>query len=272
VGKSRITPEPAIPVRTYGELEQYVRAFSAKHLNLLIVLGGPGLAKSQMVRRLIGEQACWIEGNATAFGMYLALWRHKDELVIIDDVDNLYSDRSAVRLLKCLCQTDPVKHIAWQSASSRLEREGVPRSFQTKSRVTLIANDWKMLNGNVEAVQDRGHVIVFEPTAEEVHRQVCQWFSDAEILEWFEAHLHLVHRPSMRHYVRAAELKKAGLNWMQAILSDALSEKTLLVARIKADSRYVNEQQRVEAFRRLGGGCRATYFNHARRLNGKSRS
>jgi hypothetical protein len=101
---------------------------------------------------------------------------------------------------------------------------------------------------------------------------VCQWFSDAEILEWFEAHLHLVHRPSMRHYVRAAELKKAGLNWMQAILSDALSEKMLLVARIKADSRYVNEQQRVEAFRRLGGGCRATYFNHARRLNGKSRS
>jgi hypothetical protein len=57
-------------------LEQYVRAFSAKHLNLLILLGGPGLAKNQMVRRLIGEQACWIEGNATAFGMYLALWRH----------------------------------------------------------------------------------------------------------------------------------------------------------------------------------------------------
>lgn len=223
------------------------------------------------MRRLTGEHACWIEGNATAFGMYVALWRHKDELVIIDDVDNLYSDRSAVRLLKCLCQTDPVKQIAWQSGSSRLEREGVPRSIETQSRVVLIANDWKTLNGNVEAVQDRGHVIVFEPTAEEVHRQVIPWFHDTEILEWFERHLHLVHRPSMRHYVRAAELKKAGLNWMQAILSDALSEKTLLVARIKADSKYGNERQRVEAFYRQGGGCRATYFNHARRLNGSSK-
>jgi hypothetical protein len=65
--------------------------------------------------------------------MYMALWKHKDELVIVDDVDNLYSDRNAIRLLKCLCQTDPVKQIAWHSGSSRLEREGVPKAFETTS-------------------------------------------------------------------------------------------------------------------------------------------
>ena len=266
--KARRKPEHMIPVRTYTELHAYLSAFSAGHLNLLILLGGPGLSKSRSVRRFAGKNACWIEGNATAFGMYMALWKHKDKLVVVDDVDNLYSDRNAIRLLKCLCQTDPVKQIAWHSGSSRLEREGVPKAFETKSRVALIANDWKTLNGNVEAVQDRGHVILFEPRAEEVHNQVTKWFADQEILDWYERHLHLIHRPSMRHYVRAAELKKAGLNWMQAILSDTLSEKTLLVARIKADSKYANEHQRVEAFCRLGGGCRATYFNHARRLNG----
>jgi hypothetical protein len=272
VTKSKSSGDRAIPVRTYSELEKYVRAFFAKHLNLLIVLGGPGLAKSQTLKRLAEERVCWIEGNATAFGMYVALWQHKDELVIIDDVDNLYSDRCAVRLLKCLCQTDPVKQIAWQTGSSRLKREGVPRSFTTSSRVALIANDWRTLNGNVEAVQDRGHVIIFQPTAEEVHRQVSLWFPDKEILAWFAWHLHLVHRPSMRHYIRAAELKQAGLNWMQAILSDTLSETTLLVARIKADPKYANEAERVRAFRHLSGGCRATYFNHARRLSGNSRS
>ena len=265
-------PEHMIPVRAYKELHSYLSAFSAGHLNLLILLGGPGLSKSQSARRIVGERACWIEGNATAFGMYMALWKHKDQLVIVDDVDNLYSDRNAIRLLKCLCQTDPVKQIAWHSGSSRLEREGVPKAFETKSRVALIANDWKTLNGNVEAVQDRGHVIVFEPRAEEVHDQVTKWFGDQEILDWFERHLHLIHRPSMRHYVRAAELKQAGLNWMQAILSDALSEKTLLVAQIKADSQYRTERERIGAFRELGGGCRATYFNHARRLNSRPRS
>ena len=269
--KTASSTKHTIPVRTYAELDTYLAAFSAGHLNLLILLGGPGLSKSRSVRHIVGERACWIEGNATAFGMYMALWEHKDELVIIDDVDNLYSDRGAVRLLKCLCQTDPVKQIAWHSGSSRLEREGVPKSFETRSRVALIANDWKTLNGNVEAVQDRGHVIVFEPDAAEVHEQVAMWFDDREILDWFERHLHLIHRPSMRHYVRAAELKKAGLNWMQAILSDALSEKTLLVAQIKADSQYRNERERIDAFRRFGGGCRATYFNHAKRLNGTTR-
>ena len=270
--KTAYSPKHTIPIRAYSELDAYLAAFSAAHLNLLILLGGPGLSKSRSVKRVVGERACWIEGNATAFGMYMALWRHKDELVIIDDVDNLYSDRNAIRLLKCLCQTDPVKQIAWHSGSSRLERAGVPKSFETSSRVALIANDWKTLNGNVEAVQDRGHVIVFAPDAAEVHGQVAGWFGDQEILDWFERHLHLIHRPSMRHYVRAAELKKAGLNWMQAILSDALSEKTLLVAQIKADTRYRNERERIDAFRRSGGGCRATYFNHAKRLNGTLRS
>lgn len=270
--KTACSPKHTIPVRTYAELDTYLAAFSAGHLNLLILLGGPGLSKSRRVRNVVGDRACWIEGNATAFGMYMTLWEHKDKLVIIDDVDNLYSDRNAVRLLKCLCQTDPQKQIAWHSGTNRLERAGIPKSFETGSRVALIANDWKTLNGNVEAVQDRGHVIVFEPDAAEVHGQVAKWFGDQEIFAWFEQHLHLIHRPSMRHYVRAAELKKAGLNWMQAILSDALSEKTVLVAQIKADTRYGSERDRIDAFRKSGGGCRATYFNHAKRLNGTLRS
>jgi hypothetical protein len=266
MGGPKSIPDRSIPVRTYDALQRYVEAFAAGHLNLLILLGGPGLAKSQTVKRVVGKEACWIEGNATAFGMYMSLWQHQDQLVVIDDVDNLYSDRSAVRLLKCLCQTDAIKQIAWHSASSRLKREGIPKAFATRSRVALIANSWRTLNGNVEAVQDRGHVIVFEPSAEEVHRQVARWFDDVEILSWFESHLHLVHRPSMRHYLRAAELKRAGLDWMQAILSDALPEKTLMVAQLRSDSRFANEHARIKAFRELGGGCRATYFNHARRL------
>jgi hypothetical protein len=35
-------------------------------------------------------KACWIEGNATPFGMYVKLYRHRDEFVVIDDVDALY--------------------------------------------------------------------------------------------------------------------------------------------------------------------------------------
>jgi hypothetical protein len=41
----------------------------------------------------------------------------------------------------------------------------------------------------VAALQDRGHVLMFEPSAEEVHRKVGAWFDDAEIYEWFAKNL-----------------------------------------------------------------------------------
>ena len=61
------------------------------------------------MRNRLGGEACWIEGNATPFGMYVKLYRYRDKFVVIDDVDSLYADRNGVRLLKCLCQTEPEK-------------------------------------------------------------------------------------------------------------------------------------------------------------------
>ena len=200
--------------------------------------------------------------------MYCRLWEHRDEPVVIDDVDSLYASPAGVRLLKCLCQTDAVKRVAWQSSASQLDREGIPRAFTTSSKVAILSNDWRTLNANVRAVQDRGHVLLFEPSAEEVHRQAGEWFTDKEVYDWFGANLHLIVEPSLRHYVRASELKRAGLNWLEALPLKGLSPKTLLVARLQADPSYASEEARAQAFVAQGGGCRATYFNHARKLRG----
>ena len=148
---------------TYDRLEEYLRAFAEGHFNLLILVGAGGLAKSRSVRAALDGKACWIEGNATPFGMYAKLYRHRDQFVVIDDVDALYADRSGVRLLKCLCQTEEEKAVAWHSDARSLERQGIPREFTTKSRVVIISNDWKTLNKNVAALQDRGHVLLFQP-------------------------------------------------------------------------------------------------------------
>ena len=130
------TPEQAFTVTTYDELHRFVQAFADGHLNLLILVGSAGIAKSQSVRRAVGEGACWIEGNATPFGIYTQLYKHRGELIVIDDVDSLNTDRSAVRLLKCLCQTDPEKSIAWHSAAAGTD--DIPRQFQTSSRVVIL--------------------------------------------------------------------------------------------------------------------------------------
>ena len=70
-------------------------AFADGLLNLLLIIGRPGVQKSHAVKAAVGRRACWIDGSATAFGLYCQLYRHRDRPVVIDDVDGLYADRAA---------------------------------------------------------------------------------------------------------------------------------------------------------------------------------
>jgi len=198
--------------------------------------------------------------------MYVRLYRHRDQLVVIDDVDALYADRSGVRLLKCLCQTEEEKSVAWHSDARSLERQGIPREFKTKSRVVIVANDWKTLDKNVAALQDRGHVLLFRPSAAEVHAQAGRWFDDREIYEWVGVNLHRIGEPSFRHYVRARELKAAGMDWTDVLAVEAENERARLAAELLKSDAYASTADRVRAFVERKGGCRATFFNYKRKL------
>jgi hypothetical protein len=235
-------------------------------LNLVILTGGTGLAKTYTVRDRLGEQACWFEGTATAFGIYTSLFACRDRLVVIDNADSLFGNARCARILKSLCQSDEEKWVAWHSAATGLGPERIPRQFITKSRLFIIANDWQNLNQNVRIVDDGGHLISFRPPPIEVHMQVKTWFTDREILEWFERHLSLFRELSMRNYLRALELKRAGLDWIDPSLPRPLPGRTRLVARLRDEVSFGSEEERVRAFISAGGGCRATYFNHVRRL------
>ena len=122
---------------------------------------------------------------------------------------------------------------------------------------------------NVAALQDRGHVLLFEPGAAEVHRKAGTWFDDAEIYEWFAANLHRVREPSLRHYVRAKELKAARMDWTEVLATEAENRRARLAAEILASVAYGSMAERVQAFVEQGGGCRATFFNHRRKLGSR---
>ena len=264
--KSQSLPTHALRLTTYSELEQYVRAFAAGHLNLLMIFGPPGVGKSRSVRQAIGNQACWIGGQATPFGIYLQAYEHRHEPIVLDDVDCLYADRLGIRLLKALGQTESTKTVSWQTAAPALKKCGIPRQFTTTSRVALVGNDWRTLNADVAALEDRGHLLLFEPAPLEVHRQAAYWFWDQEIFDFIAGHLHLMAQHSLRTYCHAWELKQAGLDWRQGVLCRCLTGVALAVAKLKANPNFASEAQRVRAFVRSGAGCRASYFRHAQKL------
>jgi len=261
-------PDGALTIETYRDLDRYVRGFAEGRLGLTIIVGAAGLQKSEAVRRSLGVNACYLQGRVTAFEMFRELYRHQDEPVVIDDVDDIYQNPQAVRLLRSLCQTETVKTVAWHSSTRILDEEAIPRQFDTTSRVLIVANAWSTLNASVKALEDRGHMLFFDPTPTEVHRRTAEWFREPEIYEFVGKHLPLVKSLSMRDYQIALEAKEANLDWHHVLLNRLLkcSRRRLLAARLMNDPSFDTEEDRARAFIAEGGGCRATYFNHTKRL------
>src|SRR4051812_9599215 len=142
------------------------------------------------------------------------------------------------------------------------------RVHNLRPQVQSVCVFWQTLNKNVAALQDRGHVLLFQPGAAEVHRRAGTWFDDDEIYEWFAANLHRVREPSLRHYVRAKELKAAGMDWTEVLESEAGNPRARLAAELLASTTYASTAAKVQAFVDQGGGCRATFFNYRRKLFG----
>jgi hypothetical protein len=208
------------------------------------------------------EGALYLSGALTAFHLYMQLYQFRDQPVVIDDVDALFKDRAAVNLLKCLCNTDAQREVFWGKRTKQLDDDDIPRRFTTSSRVCILANELRHIDANLGAVLDRAFVLRFEPSAEEVHRETGTWFKDREVHEFFGNHLRLIPSPSMRMYLHAAELKRLGTDWRGWLLRQWTHDdpKLALVAEVLMDPTLKTTEQRVERFRHLGGGSRATYM------------
>ena len=103
-------PQDAIVVRKYGDLFRYLRKFAAGELGLMLLLGRHGTGKTENVRTSLrigamtdassndSERPLYVEGHARPFGLYQQLWRHRDQPVVLDDLDKLYANADCVRI------------------------------------------------------------------------------------------------------------------------------------------------------------------------------
>lgn len=264
-----LVPQHAIRVTTYEDFSQFVRQFAAGLVRFLLIVGGPGISKSQGVRRAVGNREhLYLETHATAFGMYQELFKHRGRPVIIDDLDHLYRDCACVRLLKSLCNTDALRRLRWPSRHPDIIRGAVPAVFDTNSPVCLIANEWRTLNPNVQAIEDRAIIVHFTPSVGELHVRVREWFTDEEVYLFIEEHLPYITRHSMRHYERGAELRKLfPERWKDLLLiAMGLDEKVRVIRQLVTAQQYASDAERIAAFESAGHGGRATFYRWKRRL------
>lgn len=258
-------------ILTYQELTRLVNYFANEGSNIIVV-GAPGLSKTTIVEKAVGDLGRKLDGNVTAFELYKLLHRHKDELIILDDIDSLYNNQSAVRLLKQACQTTSVKTVSWHSKAPDIGdgADQVPATFETTSRFIIIANEWKTRNQNVGAIVDRGILLNFEPSPEEVHRYVSGWFNDDEVLQFIGLLLPAATAVSARVYIQASHLRKAGLPWQRLICSTlGVSERTQKL--IELESSRLKPMERAKAYQEATGVSQAAYYRHIKKLKRPAR-
>ena len=278
----RKLPDDVIAVTTYAQLTLYLRKFAEGHFGLLLLLGRPGTGKTHHIKSALdacpsvvcgpaappcGEKVLYVEGHVQPFGLYQKLWRFRDRTVVLDDLDRLYADPNCVRMLKPLCSTQRVKTISWITHMTRAGSD-IPDRFTTTSNVALIANEWRTLNANVRALEDRAIILHFVPSNEEVHRQVGEWFDDREVYAFIAGWLEQVPMISMRHYDKGRRLRNAGfLDWRESLLEMMVPDRRIsLMARLQWDAALENECDRVARFCEQTGCSRPTYFRLKRLL------
>ncbi|MCG3132729.1 MAG: hypothetical protein FLDDKLPJ_03595 [Phycisphaerae bacterium] len=267
-------PREVITLSTYPQLELYLSKLASGDQGLVLLLGRHGTGKSECVRRALGisvteceaiasvaPRVLCVEGHMQPYGLYHALWKFRDPPVILDDWDRLYADGDCVRILKPLCNTRRLKRITWLT-NLTLTAEDVPPSFTTRSSVILIASEWRTVNSNVRALEDRAIILHFDPANAELHRRVGEWCDDQEVHSFLGRGVDVAPALSMRHYTQESQLRRAGLaDWRSSLLPMVLPDPQLAcVLAMQHEPNLRREEERVARFVKVTGCSRATYF------------
>lgn len=258
-----------LELKTYKDLENHLKAFKEKKLNLLTIVGKGGIGKTFMSEDMLIEEAPLIfTGHITPLSLYKELYERtreeKDFLVIFDDVDSLLLNKTNVALLKQLCDTREIKTMKYSSSSPSLD---IPSEFETKCKVLMLVNDLTHDDKNVRALLTRSHLVNFVPNDVEILKSIKKFGEDKEIIKFIEIYAHFSNKLNLRVYKRAIELKESGLDWQRSVVNDLKVDEKLLEIHNLIKT-YKTDKERENHF----SESRATYYRYKKLLVKKNPS
>lgn len=135
---------------TYKTLDKLVEAVSNNTVNSLIVAGAPGLGKSYEVNKVLNEinsgeyGYVFHRGYLRATHLFRLLWenRFQGQTVVIDDCDAIFSDETALNILKAALELKETRMIGWGSEKVFVDsdNEEIPRYFDFQGNVIFLTN------------------------------------------------------------------------------------------------------------------------------------
>ena len=138
----------------FDMLEDMTKACKKGDVRAMIVSGPPGVGKSFGVEKVLGKHDIIstlsetapryevVKGAMSAIGLYCKLYKYadKDNVIVFDDCDSVFSDELCLNILKAALDSKKTRRIHWNTDSFKLRNEGVPDSFEFKGSAIFITN------------------------------------------------------------------------------------------------------------------------------------
>jgi hypothetical protein len=220
----------------YANVEKYIQGICKGEFRSVIVNGPPGVGKSYSVDTYLqqyAEEGSYkvAAGHMTPLSLYgnLHQYRNVGDVLVLDDIDSVFSKIEGINLLKAAMDTKPVRRINWESSSAVVMNLGLPSHFEFKGSVVLISNIGFVqkkgkMQEHLEALKDRSYSLhISDNTKEELYQQVCFMVikkgllkefdltaeQQSKILDYIGANLDRLNKISLRLAMKLAGLMKA---------------------------------------------------------------
>ena len=241
----------------FDMLEDMTKATKRGDVRAMIVSGPPGVGKSHGVEKVLGNHELIaqlgnkpakyevVKGAMSAIGLYCKLYKHadKDNVLVFDDCDSVFSDELSLNILKAALDSKRTRKICWNTDSFKLRNEGVPDSFNFAGSAIFITNikfdnvKSKKMRDHLEALESRCHYIDLTiDTDREKMLRIKQITKDGmlndydlgehvvdEIVDFMETNKTKLRELSLRTVLKVADLAKAfPTKW------EAMAENTVM--------------------------------------------
>jgi len=224
-------------------LEDMTKATKRGDVRAMIVSGPPGVGKSHGVEKVLGKHELIaqlgdrpakyevVKGAMSAIGLYCKLYKHadKDNVLVFDDCDSVFSDELSLNILKAALDSKKNRKICWNTDSFKLRNEGVPDSFNFAGSAIFITNikfdnvKSKKMRDHLEALESRCHYIDLTiDTDREKMLRIKQITKDGmlddyklgehvvdDIVDYMESNKTKLRELSLRTVLKIADLAKA---------------------------------------------------------------
>jgi hypothetical protein len=213
--------------RQQSLIKDRIRAVVHREANGVYLHGRPGSSKTFLVRttlKSLGQRYAYSNGHLTPVGLFDLIDENPQSVVVLDDVSTIFEQPKALQILLAALGTP---HDGSRTRTVRYKTATVDKVAHFEGSIIAISNLQLASHANavLEALQDRVHVLAFEPTDEEVEAAIYEiagtsprGVDSLDAIEVADVLLgqcrEMGHRPSIRLFVDKAlpdyRLWKAG--------------------------------------------------------------